>query len=117
MSTLVAIGAAIAVLTGIGAGIGIGRIGGSAMDAGKIMWVMYEHPEVDFQGMAMRFIDIRKRVYTFPKMGEKAYFVAIPTSSGTGSEVTPFAVITDDRDGTKYLRKPSDAMSLHVRPE
>ena len=66
--------------------------GGSAMDAGKIMWVMYEHPEVDFQDMAMRFIDIRKRVYTFPKMGEKAYFVAIPTSSGTGSEVTPFAV-------------------------
>ena len=61
--------------------------GGSAMDAGKIMWVMYEHPEVDFQGMAMRFIDIRKRVYTFPKMGEKAYFVAIPTSSGPGSEV------------------------------
>ncbi|MFR2848354.1 MAG: bifunctional acetaldehyde-CoA/alcohol dehydrogenase, partial [Hungatella hathewayi] len=69
--------------------------GGSAMDAGKIMWVMYEHPEVDFQDMAMRFIDIRKRVYTFPKMGEKAYFVAIPTSSGTGSEVTSFAVITD----------------------
>ena len=76
--------------------------GGSAMDAGKIMWVMYEHPEVDFLDMAMRFMDIRKRVYTFPKMGEKAYFVAIPTSSGTGSEVTPFAVITDDRDGTKY---------------
>ena len=77
--------------------------GGSAMDAGKIMWVMYEHPEVDFLDMAMRFMDIRKRVYTFPKMGEKAYFVAIPTSSGTGSEVTPFAVITDDRTGTKYL--------------
>ena len=76
--------------------------GGSAMDAGKIMWVMYEHPEVDFIDMAMRFMDIRKRVYTFPKMGEKAYFVAIPTSSGTGSEVTPFAVITDDRTGTKY---------------
>ena len=76
--------------------------GGSAMDAGKIMWVMYEHPEVDFQGMAMRFIDIRKRVYTFPKMGEKAYFVAIPTSSGTGSEVTPFAVITDQETGVKY---------------
>ena len=76
--------------------------GGSAMDAGKIMWVMYEHPEVDFLDMAMRFMDIRKRVYTFPKMGEKAYFVAIPTSSGTGSEVTPFAVITDDRTGTKY---------------
>ena len=76
--------------------------GGSAMDAGKIMWVMYEHPEVDFLDMAMRFMDIRKRVYTFPKMGEKAYFVAIPTSSGTGSEVTPFSVITDDRTGTKY---------------
>ncbi|MCI8866395.1 MAG: bifunctional acetaldehyde-CoA/alcohol dehydrogenase [Lachnospiraceae bacterium] len=76
--------------------------GGSAMDAGKIMWVLYEHPEVDFLDLAMRFMDIRKRVYTFPKMGEKAYFVAIPTSSGTGSEVTPFAVITDDRTGTKY---------------
>lgn len=76
--------------------------GGSAMDAGKIMWVMYEHPEADFMNMAMRFIDIRKRVYTFPKMGEKALFVAIPTSSGTGSEVTPFAVITDQRTGTKY---------------
>ena len=76
--------------------------GGSAMDAGKIMWVMYEHPEVDFQDMAMRFIDIRKRVYTFPKMGEKAYFIAIPTSSGTGSEVTSFAVITDQETGVKY---------------
>ena len=76
--------------------------GGSAMDAGKIMWVMYEHPEVNFQDMAMRFIDIRKRVYTFPKMGEKAYFVAIPTSSGTGSEVTSFAVITDQDTGIKY---------------
>ena len=76
--------------------------GGSAMDAGKIMWVMYEHPEADFLDMAMRFMDIRKRVYTFPKMGEKAYFVAVPTSSGTGSEVTPFAVITDDRTGHKY---------------
>ena len=76
--------------------------GGSAMDAGKIMWVMYEHPDVDFLDLAMRFMDIRKRVYTFPKMGEKAFFVAIPTSSGTGSEVTPFAVITDDRTGTKY---------------
>ena len=76
--------------------------GGSAMDAGKIMWVMYEHPEVDFLDMAMRFMDIRKRVYTFPKMGEKAYFVAIPTSAGTGSEVTPFAVITDETTGIKY---------------
>ena len=76
--------------------------GGSAMDAGKIMWVLYEHPEADFQDMAMRFLDIRKRVYTFPKMGEKAYFVAIPTSSGTGSEVTPFAVITDETTGVKY---------------
>ncbi len=76
--------------------------GGSAMDAGKIMWVMYEHPDVDFMDMAMRFIDIRKRVYTFPKMGEKAYFIAIPTSAGTGSEVTPFAVITDQDSGIKY---------------
>lgn len=76
--------------------------GGSAMDAGKIMWVMYEHPEVDFLDLAMRFMDIRKRVYTFPKMGEKAYFIAVPTSAGTGSEVTPFAVITDERTGVKY---------------
>ena len=76
--------------------------GGSAMDAGKIMWVLYEHPEVDFQDMAMRFMDIRKRVYTFPRMGEKAYFIAIPTSAGTGSEVTPFAVITDEKSGVKY---------------
>ncbi len=76
--------------------------GGSAMDAAKIMWVLYEHPEADFMDMAMRFTDIRKRVYTFPKMGEKAYFIAISTSAGTGSEVTPFAVITDEKSGVKY---------------
>ena len=76
--------------------------GGSAMDAAKIMWVLYEHPDADFEDMAMRFVDIRKRVYGFPKMGEKAYFVAIPTSAGTGSEVTPFAVITDEKTGVKY---------------
>ena len=76
--------------------------GGSAMDAAKIMWVLYEHPDADFERMSADFMDIRKRVYTFPKMGEKAYFVAIPTSSGTGSEVTPFAIITDEATGTKW---------------
>ena len=76
--------------------------GGSAMDAAKIMWVLYEHPEADFADMAMRFSDIRKRIYKFPKMGEKAYFIAIPTSAGTGSEATPFAVITDESTGIKY---------------
>ena len=80
--------------------IGIG--GGSPMDAAKIMWVLYEHPEADFADMAMRFSDIRKRIYKFPKMGEKAYFICIPTSAGTGSEATPFAVITDEKSGIKY---------------
>lgn len=76
--------------------------GGSPMDAAKIMWVLYEHPEADFEDMAADFMDIRKRIYKFPHMGEKAFFVAIPTTAGTGSEVTPFAIITDERDGTKY---------------
>ena len=76
--------------------------GGSAMDAAKIMWVLYEHPDADFTDMAMRFSDIRKRIYTFPKIGEKTYFIAVPTSAGTGSEVTPFAVITDSDMGIKY---------------
>ncbi len=89
-------------MTAFGPDVIIAVGGGSAMDAAKIMWVLYEHPEADFMDMAMRFQDIRKRIYTFPKMGEKAYFVAIPTSAGTGSEVTPFAVITDDATGIKY---------------
>ncbi|MFG6095832.1 bifunctional acetaldehyde-CoA/alcohol dehydrogenase [Leptothoe sp. ISB3NOV94-8A] len=76
--------------------------GGSPMDAAKVMWLMYEHPEVKFEGLAMRFMDIRKRVYELPPLGEKAVLVAIPTTSGTGSEVTPFAVVTDDRVGIKY---------------
>jgi acetaldehyde dehydrogenase/alcohol dehydrogenase len=76
--------------------------GGSPMDAAKIMWLMYEHPEVEFEGLALRFMDIRKRIYEFPKLGKKAMMVAIPTTSGTGSEVTPFAVVTDDRSGAKY---------------
>ena len=80
--------------------VGVG--GGSAMDAAKIMWVLYEHPEVDFMDMAMRFSDIRKRIYAFPKMGEKAYFIAVPTSAGTGSEVTPFTIITDEKTSVKY---------------
>ena len=76
--------------------------GGSAMDAGKIMWVLYENPDANFDDMAMDFMDIRKRIFTFPHMGKKAYFVAVPTSSGTGSEVTPFAIITDKTTGIKW---------------
>jgi acetaldehyde dehydrogenase / alcohol dehydrogenase len=76
--------------------------GGSAMDAAKIMWLMYEHPESEFEGLALRFMDIRKRIYTFPKLGKKAIMIAIPTTSGTGSEVTPFAVVTDEKTGIKY---------------
>ena len=91
-----------ALMSAFGPDVIIALGGGSAMDAAKIMWVLYEHPEADFMDMAMRFMDIRKRVYTFPKLGEKAYFVAIPTSAGTGSEVTPFAVITDEKSGIKY---------------
>jgi len=89
-------------MAGFGPDVIIAVGGGSAMDAAKIMWVLYEHPECAFEDMAMRFMDIRKRVYTFPKMGGKAYFVAVPTSAGTGSEVTPFAVITDETTGVKY---------------
>ena len=91
-----------AAMTAFGPDVIIALGGGSAMDAGKIMWVLYEHPEANFADMAMDFMDIRKRVYTFPEMGKKAYFVAVPTSSGTGSEVTPFAIITDDSCGVKY---------------
>ena len=91
-----------AAITAFGPDVIIALGGGSAMDAGKIMWVLYEHPEANFADMAMDFMDIRKRVYTFPEMGKKAYFVAVPTSSGTGSEVTPFAIITDDSCGVKY---------------
>jgi len=76
--------------------------GGSPMDAAKIMWLMYEHPEVEFEGIATRFMDIRKRVYELPALGKKAMMVAIPTTSGTGSEVTPFAVVTDEKTGIKY---------------
>ena len=89
-------------MTGFAPDVIIAIGGGSAMDAAKIMWVLYEHPDADFTDMEMRFSDIRKRIYTFPKMGEKAYFIAVPTSAGTGSEVTPFAVITDSDTGIKY---------------
>lgn len=100
--TLACAKAGAALMKSFGPDVIIALGGGSAMDAAKIMWVLYEHPEADFMDMAMRFMDIRKRVYTFPKMGEKAYFIAIPTSAGTGSEVTPFAVITDETTGIKY---------------
>ena len=91
--------------------------GGSAMDAGKIMWVLYENPDANFDDMAMDFMDIRKRIFTFPHMGKKAYFIAVPTSSGTGSEVTPFAIITDKTTGIKwpladYELMPDMALSL-----
>ncbi len=100
--TLVCAKEGAAAMTAFGPDCIIAVGGGSAMDAAKIMWVLYEHPEVDFMDMAMRFMDIRKRIYTFPKMGQKAYFIAVPTTSGTGSEVTPFAVITDEETGVKY---------------
>ena len=89
-------------MTSFGPDVIISLGGGSAMDAAKIMWVMYEHPEVNFHDLAMTFMDIRKRIYRFPTMGEKAMMVSIATSAGTGSEVTPFAVITDEQSGVKY---------------
>ncbi|MBN2659258.1 MAG: bifunctional acetaldehyde-CoA/alcohol dehydrogenase [Spirochaetales bacterium] len=80
----------------------IGFGGGSPMDAAKIMWLLYEHPELSFEGLALRFMDIEKRIYSLPSTGNKAFFTAIPTTSGTGSEVTPFSVVTDDRANMKY---------------